>query len=273
MGLLGNLQPPQYNLPLVSNSYRTHCSESLVTDFTDEQYTTINQSTAECFDLRVFVNCLQVSLLWAVDKDPRVETSCSWLINSCALLISVFGYYINTTMSLYSNICVITLYIVAGCSDVPAYTVMYVAAVSSSSGHQCLLLLGRGTRMLWSTYCGRRAAAVMSWMWWVGVYTVSICSPCLSICVCKPRTHTHMHAHTQTHRHMIVGNLKLMHQLVCVYGFCGLFWLLFPLVWAEPSSCCRHWGQHWTGAVLDYWAQAGPSRHKGEHNSGFAEPP
>ena len=41
--------------------------------FTDEQYATINQSTAGCFDPRVFVNCLQV----AVDKDPRVETSCS----------------------------------------------------------------------------------------------------------------------------------------------------------------------------------------------------
>ena len=29
--------------------------------FTDEQYTTINQSTAERFDLMVFVNCLQVT--------------------------------------------------------------------------------------------------------------------------------------------------------------------------------------------------------------------
>ena len=30
--------------------------------FTDEQYTTINQSTAGRFDPRVFVNCLQVFL-------------------------------------------------------------------------------------------------------------------------------------------------------------------------------------------------------------------
>ena len=45
----------------------------------------------------------------AVDKDPRVETSCSWLINSCALLISEFCYYINATMSLYSVIWVLYL--------------------------------------------------------------------------------------------------------------------------------------------------------------------
>ena len=32
----------------------------IVTKFTDEQYTTMNQSTAGLFDLRVFVNCLQV---------------------------------------------------------------------------------------------------------------------------------------------------------------------------------------------------------------------
>ena len=30
-----------------------------VAKFTDEQYTTINQSTAGCFDPKVFVNCLQ----------------------------------------------------------------------------------------------------------------------------------------------------------------------------------------------------------------------
>ena len=32
----------------------------ILAKFTDEQYTTINQSTAGCFDPRVFVNCLQV---------------------------------------------------------------------------------------------------------------------------------------------------------------------------------------------------------------------
>ena len=32
-----------------------------IAKFTDEQYTTINQSTAGRFDPRVFVNCLQVS--------------------------------------------------------------------------------------------------------------------------------------------------------------------------------------------------------------------
>jgi len=33
----------------------------LVVTFTDEQYTTINQSTAGRFDPRVFVNCLQLA--------------------------------------------------------------------------------------------------------------------------------------------------------------------------------------------------------------------
>ena len=32
----------------------------IIVKFTDEQYATINQLTAERFDLRVFVNCLQV---------------------------------------------------------------------------------------------------------------------------------------------------------------------------------------------------------------------
>ena len=62
---------------------------NIIAKFTDEQYATINQSTAGRFDPRVYVNCLQVR----VDKDPRVETSCSWLINSCVLLISEFRYY------------------------------------------------------------------------------------------------------------------------------------------------------------------------------------
>ena len=37
-----------------------HSCVDIVTKFTDEQYTTINQSTAGQFDPRVFVNCLQV---------------------------------------------------------------------------------------------------------------------------------------------------------------------------------------------------------------------
>ena len=44
---------------------------------------------------RIFVNCLQV---------PKTLGFCSWLINSCVLLISEFHYYIDTTMSLYSII-------------------------------------------------------------------------------------------------------------------------------------------------------------------------
>ena len=37
-----------------------HSCVDIVTKFTDEQYTTINQSTAGRFDPRVFVNCLQI---------------------------------------------------------------------------------------------------------------------------------------------------------------------------------------------------------------------
>ena len=45
---------------------------------------------------------LSTAYKWAVDKDPRVKMSCSWLTSSCVLLISEFRYYINATISLYS---------------------------------------------------------------------------------------------------------------------------------------------------------------------------
>ena len=55
---------------------------------------------------QLLINQLQDVLtrgsLSTIDKDPRVETSCSCLINSCVLLISECGYYINVTMSLCS---------------------------------------------------------------------------------------------------------------------------------------------------------------------------
>ena len=67
---------------------------TIVAKFTDEQYTTINQLRTGCFDPRIFANCLQGKQLslYAVDKDPQVETSCPWLINSCVLLSSEFCY-------------------------------------------------------------------------------------------------------------------------------------------------------------------------------------
>ena len=43
-----------------SNTCKGHSCVDIVVKFTDEQYTTINQSTKERFDPRVFVNCLQV---------------------------------------------------------------------------------------------------------------------------------------------------------------------------------------------------------------------
>ena len=45
----------------INDTVEAHsCVVDIVVKFTDEHYTTINQSTAEHFDPRVFVNCLQV---------------------------------------------------------------------------------------------------------------------------------------------------------------------------------------------------------------------
>ena len=42
------------------DAVEAHSCVDIVAKFTEELYTTINQSTAGCFDPRVFVNCLQV---------------------------------------------------------------------------------------------------------------------------------------------------------------------------------------------------------------------
>ena len=47
---------------LSPDAVEAHSCVDIVAKFTDEQYTTINQSTAGCFNPRVFVNCLQVYL-------------------------------------------------------------------------------------------------------------------------------------------------------------------------------------------------------------------
>ena len=44
------------------DAVEAHSCIDIVAKFTDEQYTTINQSTAGRFDPRVFVNCLLVSM-------------------------------------------------------------------------------------------------------------------------------------------------------------------------------------------------------------------
>ena len=51
-------------IPKVDRAYSKFSKhqEHSTAKFTDEHYTTINQSTAGRFDLRVFVNCLQVTL-------------------------------------------------------------------------------------------------------------------------------------------------------------------------------------------------------------------
>ena len=43
------------------DAVEAHSCVDILAKFTDEQYTTINQSTAGRFDPRVFVNCLQVA--------------------------------------------------------------------------------------------------------------------------------------------------------------------------------------------------------------------
>ena len=43
------------------DAVEAHSCVDIVAKFTDEHYTTINQSTAGRYDPRVFVNCLQVS--------------------------------------------------------------------------------------------------------------------------------------------------------------------------------------------------------------------
>ena len=45
---------------LLNDAVEAHSCVDIVAKFTDEQYTTIKQSTAGHFDPRVFVNCLQV---------------------------------------------------------------------------------------------------------------------------------------------------------------------------------------------------------------------
>ena len=55
----GSLQPWQAT-PLRFTVLTYNNKMNGLAKFTDEQYTTINQSTAGRFDLRVFVNCLQV---------------------------------------------------------------------------------------------------------------------------------------------------------------------------------------------------------------------
>ena len=49
------------NVANYSDAVEAHIYVDIVVKFTDEQYTTINQSTAGRFYPRVFVNCLQVT--------------------------------------------------------------------------------------------------------------------------------------------------------------------------------------------------------------------
>ena len=62
-------------------------TSSVVAKFTDEQYTTINQSKAGRFDPRVFVNCLQVEqccerrlFIWLQSSD--VTNTCVNKVNT-----------------------------------------------------------------------------------------------------------------------------------------------------------------------------------------------
>ena len=44
---------------IIVDAVEAHSCVDIVAKFSDEQYTTINQSTTGRFDPRVFVNCLQ----------------------------------------------------------------------------------------------------------------------------------------------------------------------------------------------------------------------
>ena len=65
----------------------------IIAKFTDEQYATINQSTAGRFDPRVFVNCLQVSTCNQSTTgrfDPRVFVNCLQ-VSTCKQLTKTLG--------------------------------------------------------------------------------------------------------------------------------------------------------------------------------------
>ena len=66
-----------------------------VAKFTDEQYTTINQSTAGRFDPRVIVNCLQVEkccerrlFIWLPSGD---------IINTCVNKVNTVNWFCTKT--------------------------------------------------------------------------------------------------------------------------------------------------------------------------------
>ena len=75
----------------------------MVAKFTDERYTTINQSTAGRFDSRVFVNCLQVEkycerrlFIWLQSGD--VTNACVNKVNT------VIGYGTKTEVTLVEGV-------------------------------------------------------------------------------------------------------------------------------------------------------------------------
>ena len=58
-----DLQGQHMHHYILNDAVEAHSCVDIVANFTDEQYTNINQSTAGRFNLRDFVNCLQISLV------------------------------------------------------------------------------------------------------------------------------------------------------------------------------------------------------------------
>ena len=72
---------------LTNDAVEAHSCIDIVAEFTDEQYATINQ-------VQDASTRGSLSTAYKSDKDPQAEMSCSWLINSCVLLISELRYYV-----------------------------------------------------------------------------------------------------------------------------------------------------------------------------------
>ena len=78
-------------------------STSVVAKFTDEQYTTISQSTAGRFDPRVFANCLQVKK--CCERRPFIWLQSGDVINTCVNKVNtVIGSGTKTEVTLVEGV-------------------------------------------------------------------------------------------------------------------------------------------------------------------------
>ena len=75
----------------------------IVAKFTDEQCTTINQSTAGRFNARVFVNCLQVEKY--CERRPFIWLQSGDVTNACVNKVNtVIGFDTKTEVTLVEGV-------------------------------------------------------------------------------------------------------------------------------------------------------------------------